>query len=113
MVLNLKCLLSVLIPSRKHPTKHLQGITLVGHKFPLQQRQVLQGMSLEGTWLQRPGRREDGLVGCFLGCSWVDSLGFVRQIFPCFDDFLVEFLLKKHEEEGNSTGKVIGKSPPP
>lgn len=68
--------------------------------IPWKSCQVLQGMSLEGTWLQRPGRREDGLGVSFLGLvGWF--VGFCESNFPCFDP-LVEFFLKKHEEEGNS-----------
>lgn len=70
--------------------------------------QVLQGMSLEGTWLQRPGRREDGLGVSFLGLmGWF--VGFCESNFPCFDPWVDFFFEEPWIEEGNSTGKVIGK----
>ena len=77
------CLVSVLIPSRKHPISPSRNHHETAMKIPLQlpgfARHVL-GRNLAST--SRPTRGwVDGLVGpVFLGLFWVDSLGFVSQI---------------------------------
>ena len=106
MVLNLKCLLSVLIPSRKHPISPSRNHR-VGHLSHETTARFCKACPWKEPGFNVPADARMGWLS-FLGARWVDSLGFGRQISLVLILWL-NFFLKKHEEEGNSTGKVIGK----
>ena len=78
MVLNLKCLLSVLIPSRKHPISPSRNHR-VGHLSHETTARFCKACPWKEPGFNVPADARMGWLS-FLGARWVDSLGFGRQI---------------------------------